>query len=554
MAGRKSSGRRAVPMLSAHLLEEELDYELRIRELDSASAATREEKEALLEEHGELPPFPETLDGLDPAYELELVSMKVAEIKAVVAEIESGMKNGAEPKESRRLNTVYVHTLFRVRRMMFRCHPVYYASFRKLVSKLNAIWYRLQKMYTTLAFPKICTSSDDDSEEEQNQHEERKKLKQRKKEEEEERRRRDEDDRRRREKEQKERKHSYRSHRQYQSDSSTSSSSSSSSSDGHRKKKKSRNKGRNVVTSWDFKYNGSSERDLHSFLEDVEDAADTNNVSDDELLRGIGALLTDSARTWHRNRKKKLSSWSVFKKEICSAFAPADNDDEVMDKINNIKQKSDETFAVYEARVSELFRRLSAPLSEKEKLKKVYNGLHLFYSGRFRSSDFNSLRSLRKECESVEVDKHMIQKKEKEERKKEQRKFEKEERRDTRKPLKVAATKVELSNESDESVEVADVKVPGQNALVCWRCGRVGHLSSSCTSKIFCVGCGAKGVIAERCETCARANLQGKWSGPSQPQGNASGGVMWGTLPPFSVPPPNYKQPATSSKNPGRKD
>ncbi|KAK3932743.1 Activity-regulated cytoskeleton associated protein 1 [Frankliniella fusca] len=425
-----------VSMLSSHLLEEELEYELQIRKLISASVATREEKEALLEEHGNLTPFAEALDELYPVKEIEVLSMKVSEVKAITAEIESNWQIGLEPRKNDRLNTSYAHTLFRVRRMMYR-HPQHFPTFRKLASKLNAVWHKLNQMYTSLAFPKICTSSDEDSEEERSEHEERKKARkvraeqerrenEEREEEEETYRRKEEDEQKKRKKEEKEEKYrrneeeredekyrKYRNRKTYRSESSATSSDQSSSEEDRKRDKKKLSKGRrnNPVTTWAFRYNGSSDRDLYAFIEDVEDAADINNVSDDELLRGIGALLTDDARTWHRGRKKKIGSWTIFKREICSAFSPADNDEEVMDKINSIRQKSDKTFAVYEARCSELSRRLSVPLSERDKLKRIYKGLHLFYSSRIRSRDFDSVRALRRECRDLEADKHLIQKK-----------------------------------------------------------------------------------------------------------------------------------------------
>lgn len=218
-----------------------------------------------------------------------------------------------------------------------------------------------------------------------------------------------------------------------------------------------------------------------TFLEDVEEAQEVNDISEDELLRGVGSLLTERAKTWHRQRRRNLTSWATFKREIHYAFAPEDNDDEVMEQLSNMQQHSDENYDVYEARCEELFRRLSRPLHEEEKLKKVLRGLHLFYRSRIKTRDVYSLRGLRRECRELEVDKGQILKKEKEERRKERKRDEKEVRRDGKKTsARVSAARVSDGDKTEEdtdlSVDAVGVTTRG-NALVCWRCGKAGHMS-----------------------------------------------------------------------------
>ncbi|KAE8741787.1 hypothetical protein FOCC_FOCC012676 [Frankliniella occidentalis] len=99
------------------------------------------------------------------------------------------------------------------------------------------------------------------------------------------------------------------------------------------------------------------------------------------------------------------------------AFAPADSDESIMDKIDSLKQRADETYVVFEARMKQLFSRLTEQLRESTKVKKVLAGLHLYYRSKINSSEVSSLRDLRMLCKRFQPDKPHILKLQQEERK-----------------------------------------------------------------------------------------------------------------------------------------
>ncbi|XP_034238083.1 golgin subfamily A member 6-like protein 6 [Thrips palmi] len=347
----------------------------------------------------------------------------------------------------------------------------------------------------------------------------------------------------------------YREQKHYKSDTSSdsSSSSSSSSSEGLRvKKKKSHSRRRrNPVTSWNFKYGGARSQDLHGFLEDIEEAMDANDVSEDELLRGVGALLEEDAKVWHRQKRSKIGSWDVFKTQIRNAFTPDDNDEELLEKISGLRQRSEETFAVFEARCAEMFQRLNRPLSEAEKLRKIYKGLHLYYKSRIKSRDIDSLRTLRRECRDLEADKGQIMKQEKEEKKKEKKKDEKEDRRDSRRHPRVSGI-AQIDSEEDNgegAPAVSAIRVPGSNAIVCWMCRETGHYAISCPNRRFCVVCGAPNTSANDCERCKAAELARLWKKHPSPENRSGGSAPAVVMSPFSVPPPPIPHAAQRTNN-----
>ncbi|KAK3931695.1 Transposon Tf2-11 polyprotein [Frankliniella fusca] len=394
-------------MLPEQLLGDELDYELTIRGVETV-LATRTRKIELMRENKDSPVQPQQLELLSAANEK------------------------------------------------------YYEAFRKISKNLGKICYELEHLYQDCIFPAPFVpmgTSDEDSEEEKRRKEEKKKRRQEEKE-------REEYERQRREREEREkekRKHSkgkkkakkesekYRKQKTYSSDTSTSSSETSESEE----ERKPRKSGRvNAVTRWKMSYTPGD--DIYAFLLDVEEAMDVNEVSEDEVLRGMSGLLTGSAKVWYRAKKKKFASFKAFKKEFKAAFDSEANDDDIQDKIDRLKQTSDETYIVYEARCEELFDRLSKPLDEETRIKKILKGLDYYYRSNIRRLQIESLRDLRNQCKLLEGDKGQILQLENEKRRKERKKEEKEERRFQNKGTKVAAATVT----SEEEVEVAAVAPP----------------------------------------------------------------------------------------------
>lgn len=96
------------------------------------------------------------------------------------------------------------------------------------------------------------------------------------------------------------------------------------------------------MANWKPRYEKGNK--LHDLLTDVEEKADVHGVSDEELLRGISGLMDGAAKTWYRNTRNTIVTWRQFKRLIKAAFTPTEDDDEVMEKINNLTQEEDESY------------------------------------------------------------------------------------------------------------------------------------------------------------------------------------------------------------------
>ena len=301
-------------------------------------------------------------------------------------------------------------------------------------------------------------------------------------------------------------------------------------------------RGRNPVPSWKLRFSGASIDDVTQFLEGVERMVCAEDVTDDELMRGIGNLLSGPALAWYRTTPHSIRNWKNFKKYIREAFLPGDNDDLLLDRIRKTRQKDDENFEVFASRMEDMFMRLDEPLSEKRKVNIVMKNMHLYYSSKIPAARIDSMASLRRECrvwESTKLD-NIRKEKEREkcdrgrmEREKEDRQAGRYER--ARRPPDLHAVEKPVGEneehvrECQQNVGLGEWESPSFEAITagagrrnnpfkggaedrsCWRCGDPGHLSMRCETEIFCVSCGQRDVVAERCPKCAPLRYRGNW-------------------------------------------
>lgn len=528
-----------VSMDPTHLTQEELDHELYVRGIDLSLMGTTEDRIRLLILHRGDPPSKNNVDNLDPLIELSLLTIKVLEIRTLYEEWKGTTNLSA------RLATLFCHCVLRIRRTIFRgANFGIHSQFLKLADQIIKLHRPLEEMYQ-LRFPILHLPAESDeseldegmrglhfSEGSKRSVETPEKLTKVEKTS--------------KKKPQGKKKKVLDSTSDSSSDSTASSESTSTDSNStkstsrsswrskkHKKHKKKKRKHHhrtqrnwvNPLSRWTCKFERGD--DLHTFLDNVQEAKDVHDVSEKDLLKGFGLLLEEPAQTWYRINKGEIRSWSHLKKEMALAFNPTEDDDAVLDKIRKLQQHSDETFVVFEARANGLFSRLSRPLDETEKVRKLMNGLDLYYRQQIKQADVTTLKRLRAECKRIEPDKAHIMKLEKDSRRKEEKHKEKTERY---KAQKVSAVVPQEGSDSSagEMIETDASKVagfPGNSmCFKCWRCGKIGHFSHQCTESIHCINCGQKDTIVERCSRCSDAQARGLWKSTGNQTGSWTGG------------------------------
>ncbi|KAK3922142.1 Activity-regulated cytoskeleton associated protein 2 [Frankliniella fusca] len=522
------------------LISDEVAYELDIRDIAHIFRSS-EEKSRLISANWGATVITRRLEEYPVEEELVAMRRKVAELEVLLVE------NAPIRRVSRRLNALYVHCVYRVRRSMFRGNTEEFISIAK---RINRVGEACEQAFPLIGYTKLAVLEEDELEARlaalqlrpprrapsppasppHSSHSKGKTSKKKKKK-------------------------SKKRHSKRRDSSSSSDSSSESSSDSSEEERPARNRKVREIARLSFHYSGNKGEDLHEFVSKLNNAAEMYDYRGKDLLGAMGALLQGNALTWYTARKHEFRGWGQFVKEIREAFNPAGNDDEIHEKLENLKQSSEETYAVYEARAEELFSRLSDHPSDKEKLRKLLKGLHYYYRSRVKSTDIASLSALRRECRDLEADKMHLMRLEKKETKRREKEIEKEREQKRRsRDNQVFAPVYQVDCSSQSSSSDADVEVAAavsstprvQRAPVsimknCWRCGGQGHSANECPVAVFCPRCGLPNISdARSCPNCLRAQAAGQWSvaGP----GNQTG--AWGgpTQSSMAVPAPFWMQ------------
>lgn len=585
--------------------------------------ASREDLSNLLKRNEKRDVETKVVDKLDPQVELAALITKVAELQALFREAQL-IENF--PVESSRLTSLYLHVAFRVRRIIFHAQGYLYQELRRVDRNVAWIHEKLRTSFPGCEFPLLTVQ--DDAFEELERATSRLAIQENRRDDsagrdvprqEEGSRRRSTGDsestrrsppksrdaekpqgevidessshtgsssssdhrssrtaqkrtsksgkKSKRSRKSRHRRKKRRSHRRSSSSSSgstESSPSSGSSTDSEEKPKSSRRKS-NPVASWKIRrYTGLE--DLMAFLDEVDELRETHSVSERDLLQGIGSLLGGNAKSWYRSARERIYTWPAFVKSIRSAFLPSDCDDEILDRVRKMRQREDETYVVYAARMEDQFRRLEDKLDNKKKLKLLMGGLHLYYKNKVCEQDIHSEAALRMACGKWEGAKPAIMKREKEKdrnergdrdrgkgrRDEDKQPYNRDFHRRSVNTFAVEEGKEDTGGEPEDRVQV-DAAVPtgARPATSCWRCGGFGHLSIRCQEKIFCISCGLQDTLAERCQNCAGAAARGLWR---QQAAFPTGAWAWGnqapTQPPplmqftpMNVPPPSFPPP-----------
>ena len=398
-----------------HLTVEELRYELDIRGVPHQLVGTRSDLANMLTGNLKRETLESQVERKDPKDELAVLVAQTAELRTLLREVRLVREFHREPS---RLSTLYLHAVFRHRRIIFLARGEVFHGLNEIAAKLQRIHTALTSVFPEFSFPLLVLPEEEEDElvsgtrrltvhDAQEQPEARNTVSSptlrdknriprsvesdrssvggsrchQDRQENPERSRRypstetsgssetlhsDGKKRNHSRKKKKSRRHgrrrhhskrSSRRHASFSSEDSTSSGSPSSDEEARGKSRK------NPVMAWQVKFSGSE--DLAQFLEDLEELAAAHSVKEADLLTGVRGLLNGPALSWYRATKNRMTTWTAFKNLIKVAFSPGDNDDAILDRLRRMRQRDEETYVVYAARLEDQFRKLEEPLPEK---------------------------------------------------------------------------------------------------------------------------------------------------------------------------------------------
>jgi hypothetical protein len=123
------------------------------------------------------------------------------------------------------------------------------------------------------------------------------------------------------------------------------------------------------VEKWNFRYSSTGGLSLVEFLRRVDRYRETQNVSDENLVRKAFFLFEGVALDWYDENRHRFRKWKDVVAGLRSAFVAEDNDFLVRQKCEGRKQQNAETFEVYLAQMSKLFQGLSYKMPDQEKFE-----------------------------------------------------------------------------------------------------------------------------------------------------------------------------------------
>lgn len=256
------------------------------------------------------------------------------------------------------------------------------------------------------------------------------------------------------------------------------------------------------VAKWNLaKYDGSNSKiSLSAFLESVEELRMSRGVSLDQLFRSASDLFTGRALIWYRAIKSRVHDWTDLVRELRSEFQPTNFNDKLFEEIRRRTQGNDESMGMYIAIMTNMFNRLTIPVSESVRLKVILNNITPFYQSQLGLTKVDSIDHLVELGRQLEARKERIEA------------FVPPPRnRGNLMEPDLAFVYTEPEGDRTTSTNLTSVA----SALVCWNCKATGHRASNCAAprqRTYCFRCGTPGVTVRTCQKCG------------QRSGNASGG------------------------------
>lgn len=330
------------------------------------------------------------------------------------------------------------------------------------------------------------------------------------------------------------------------------------------------------IHKWPFSYAGEANTmQLAVFLNQVKTYADTEEVDELALLRGVKHLLRERALEWYIRSYNNLQTWEHFKKEIKKEFLPQAYSQHMKRDLYSRLQGPDEPFLRYYRDILALSEVVEPPLSDQDRFYIMKSNLNPEFAAIASASRVETVEELIDVCKDYDDARTYSQRS----RSSNASRFtvssqatHLHQRRPTpnayswnrptlpRPPhvnmLELSAAETTDQQEPNNTMQepgeflvndhpgheevITEVNAirsntwqpnqqttaPSQANIVCWQCEQQGHIFPNCQNPktfIFCFRCGKKGATTRNCPDCF-ARLAQALPTPPTHSGNARPG------------------------------
>lgn len=250
------------------------------------------------------------------------------------------------------------------------------------------------------------------------------------------------------------------------------------------------------VYKWGVTFDGKP-NNLNSFLERVEELAFARNVNRNELFNSAIDLFTGSALTWFRAVRDSVHDWDNLVFLLRNEFLPTDYDDRMWVEIKARSQGKKESVSLYIGVMEALFKRLSKPPTEMERLKIIKNNLLPHFQTHLALMEILTIQTLKDTCRKIEdaievqnkyspppkhselIEKNLAY-------------------------IDGASTSSGCSYKNSRTeVNILNSK---RGPIICFNCKQANHVFKECTAKRnkFCFKCGEPEVTVRTCKKCSK--------------------------------------------------
>ena len=261
------------------------------------------------------------------------------------------------------------------------------------------------------------------------------------------------------------------------------------------------------ISKWNVKFDGDPKK-LYSFLELVTELAKSRKTSDDALFSSAVEFFTGDAFVWFRSVQSNLRDWDSLVLQLKKDFLPKDIDEEIWEQIKNRKQQKKEKVTIFIATMENLFSRLSRVPHETTRVKHIRQNLHVEYYKQLALQAIETVAQLKDLAKRLE-DSSLYLSNEKPTNKDHFCFSCTSDEKNNSANFKAKGksrnnfTK-NYQRESPNSRQGRQYANTGGN-ITCWNCNLANHTYQHCTQKrkLFCYRCGKAGIKSNNCN-CAK--------------------------------------------------
>lgn len=264
---------------------------------------------------------------------------------------------------------------------------------------------------------------------------------------------------------------------------------------------------------WNIYFDGTAS--VTSFLEDIEDKAESRGILESQLYQSVSEFLKGDALLWYRPRKYLFTDWDDFKKKIREAFLPFDYEASLMDDIRKRTQGPEEKLIVFVSKMQGLFRKLSSQPTEKEQVNRIRRNLLPYLQTGLALQNFETIEELLTYGKIVEeCDWRAKQYAPPPTNPKTMQEPELACRRAM--PHKTSLVAFQNNPMQPEPNRSAIQRTDSSQAAInkktiCWKCKQPGHMRNECKQplKLACMKCGTAGYTSRTCPNCQGNSFAG---------------------------------------------